>query len=55
MNDLCDILLLAPTAHTPLIQEIHIAAAHLFCRLTDYYLFENVAALSPYLQTETKV
>lgn len=55
MKDLCDILLLAPTAHTPLIQEIHIAAAHLFCRLADYYLFENVAALSPYLQTETKV
>lgn len=53
MNGQGDILLLAPTEHTPLIQEIHIAAAHLFCRLVDYYLFENVAALSPYLQTET--
>ncbi len=45
MEALCDILLPVPHSLTPLIQEIHIAAGHLLCRLVDYYLFENVAAL----------
>ncbi len=49
MNGLCDKLLAVDDTRTPLIQEIHIAAGHLLCGLTDYYLFENVAALAPYL------
>lgn len=49
MTEYCDQLLLAPTKSTPLIQEVHIAAGHLLCRLVDYFLFENVMALKPYL------
>jgi D-sedoheptulose 7-phosphate isomerase len=45
----CDILITVDAASTPLIQEIHIAAGHILCQLTDYYLFENVAELTPYL------
>lgn len=46
MPSLCDITLQVPHTLTPLIQEIHIAAGHMLCRLVDYYLFENTAALS---------
>ncbi|MDR2489547.1 MAG: D-sedoheptulose 7-phosphate isomerase [Desulfovibrio sp.] len=46
----CDLLLTVPETRTPLIQEMHIAAGHLLCGLTDYFLFENVAALAPYLR-----
>ncbi len=49
MAPLCDFLIDIPDKRTPLIQEIHIAVGHLLCQLTDYFLFENVAALSPYL------
>ena len=52
MAPLCHILLETPTRHTPLVQELHIAAGHLFCQLTDYYLFENVTALTPYFQSD---
>jgi D-sedoheptulose 7-phosphate isomerase len=45
----CDLLLTVPDERTPLIQEVHITAGHLLCGLTDYFLFENVAALAPYL------
>lgn len=54
MAPFCDILLAVPSRHTPLIQETHIAAGHLLCQLTDYYLFENVAALTPYLQSDSE-
>jgi D-sedoheptulose 7-phosphate isomerase len=46
---LCDFLINVDSAVTPLIQEIHIAAAHLLCGLTDYYLFENVGLMMPWL------
>ena len=49
MAGLSDFLLAVPSAHTPLIQETHIAAGHVLCQLTDYFLFENVAALAPFL------
>ena len=39
------ILLRVPHAQLPLVQEIHMAAGHLVCRLIDHYLFENPAAL----------
>lgn len=42
-----DILLRVQHARLPLVQEIHMAAGHLVCRLIDYYLFENPAALQP--------
>ena len=50
MAPLCDFLINVPNSHTPLIQEIHIAVGHLLCGLTDSFLFENVAALTPYLE-----
>lgn len=53
MAPLCDILLDVKSEHTPLIQEVHITAGHLYCALIDYYLFENVTALTPYLHTNT--
>lgn len=40
-----DILLRTPPVSLPLVQELHMAAGHLVCRLIDYYLFENPAAL----------
>ncbi|KUG27670.1 phosphoheptose isomerase 1 [hydrocarbon metagenome] len=46
---LSDFALLVPHTTTALIQEIHIAAGHLLCRLVDYYLFEAVMELRPYL------
>ena len=49
MAPLCDMLITVDDARTPLIQEIHITVGHLLCGLTDYYLFENVAELAPYL------
>lgn len=52
MAALCDTCFLVDESRTALIQEIHIALGHLLCSLTDYYLFENVAELAPYLQGE---
>ncbi len=46
MPPLCDILLPVPHSLTPLVQELHIATGHMLCRLVDYFLFENVAALN---------
>lgn len=46
---LSDFALLVPHTTTALIQEIHIAIGHLLCRLVDYYLFEAVMELRPYL------
>lgn len=39
--------LVAPTGRAPFAREILLAASHLYCRLVDYYLFENVAELFP--------
>ncbi|MDL2279882.1 D-sedoheptulose 7-phosphate isomerase [Desulfovibrio sp. OttesenSCG-928-G11] len=50
MASLCDFLINVDSASTPLIQEVHLAVEHLLCGLTDYYLFENVAELAPYLE-----
>lgn len=49
MADMCDVLINAASESTPLIQEMHLACEHIFCALIDYYLFENVAELRPYL------
>ena len=45
MPPLCDHLFNVEHSLTPLIQEVHGALIHLFCRLVDWYLFENAAAL----------
>lgn len=49
MQDKCDFLLRVPARETPLVQEIHIAAGHMICRLVDYYLFDAVQELEPYV------
>lgn len=46
----CDMRIEAPQAEPALVYELHLAAGHMLCRLTDYYLFENAVALTPYLQ-----
>lgn len=45
----CDQALLVPHSVTALIQEVHIAAGHMLCKLVDYYLFEAVTELRPFL------
>jgi D-sedoheptulose 7-phosphate isomerase len=49
MKSLCDILLNVEHNSTPVIQEVHLAVEHLLCRLCDYFLFENVQELLPFL------
>jgi D-sedoheptulose 7-phosphate isomerase len=49
MAVLCDILLNVEHNSTPVIQEVHLAVEHMLCRLCDYFLFENVQELVPFL------
>ena len=44
-----DTALLVPHTAGAYIQEVHIACGHLLCKLVDYYLFEAVSELAPYL------
>jgi D-sedoheptulose 7-phosphate isomerase len=39
MAPLCDVCLFAPSMETPLIQQIHITAAHIICTLVEQSLF----------------
>lgn len=39
MADLCDMLLPAPSTWTPIIQQIHITAAHIYCALIERAMF----------------
>jgi D-sedoheptulose 7-phosphate isomerase len=48
----CHHALIVPDTRTPLVQEIHAAIGHLLCGLIDYYLFEAVAELEPFLGSE---
>jgi D-sedoheptulose 7-phosphate isomerase len=43
MKSCCDICLRAPSDSTPLIQQIHITAAHIICGLVEARLFPRVA------------
>lgn len=43
MAEACDIVLRAPSAWTPLIQQIHITAAHLVCALVEQALCPRAA------------
>jgi D-sedoheptulose 7-phosphate isomerase len=44
MKSCCDICLRAPSDSTPLIQQIHITAAHIICGLVEARLFPRVAS-----------
>ncbi|WP_027721536.1 D-sedoheptulose 7-phosphate isomerase [Maridesulfovibrio zosterae] len=52
MLSICDHVVSVPSKDTPVIQEIHIAAGHLFCELIDHFLFEAVSELEPYLTAD---
>ncbi len=52
MVGFCHHSLIVPDTRTPLIQEIHVTIGHLLCGLVDYYLFEAVAELEPFLGSE---
>lgn len=52
MGHLCDFLIEVPSSHTPLIQEIHLAFEHIFCKLIDNFLFENPGELAEALNTK---
>ncbi|WP_285906297.1 D-sedoheptulose 7-phosphate isomerase [Pseudodesulfovibrio pelocollis] len=52
MTAVSDYLLTVPSGDTAVIQEIHIAAGHMFCHLVDHFLFEAVAELTPFLSRE---
>jgi len=43
MRGLCDLCLSAPTEETPLIQQIHIVAAHAICGVVERAMFANQA------------
>jgi D-sedoheptulose 7-phosphate isomerase len=47
MRALCDICLVAPSDDTPLIQQIHIVAAHAICGLVERALFNSGGAAPP--------
>ncbi|MFW6415187.1 MAG: D-sedoheptulose 7-phosphate isomerase [Thermodesulfobacteriota bacterium] len=49
MLNLCKYVLHVPSDNTALIQEIHIAAGHVVCRLVDHFLFEAVDKLKPHV------
>lgn len=54
MVDMCDYTLHVPNKRTPLVQEAHMAIGHALCRLIDYYLFEAVLELQPYMEPGAK-
>jgi D-sedoheptulose 7-phosphate isomerase len=43
MSGLCDLLLCAPSRWTPVIQQVHITAAHIFCALIERAMFPQMA------------
>ena len=53
MAAVSDFLVTVPSADTPVIQEIHIAAGHMLCHLVDHFLFEAVSELTPFLPQES--
>lgn len=46
LRDRCDLCLCAPSDETPIIQQLHIAAAHIICGLTEERLFPPEGARS---------
>jgi D-sedoheptulose 7-phosphate isomerase len=44
MAGLCDHLLMAPSTWTPVIQQVHITAAHIYCALIERAMFPEAVA-----------
>lgn len=53
MGEFANILIRVPSGHTPHIQEMHLVFEHLYCRLTDYFLFENPAQLAKLMEEQS--
>lgn len=53
MGPLCDIAVRAPSGETPIIQQIHIVAAHIICGEAERILFGSGAAALPEQQVAT--
>ncbi len=47
MHEYCNHLLIVEDGFTPVIQEVHIAAGHVICRLVEHYLFEDPLDSAP--------
>jgi D-sedoheptulose 7-phosphate isomerase len=47
MAGLCDLLLMAPSKWTPVIQQVHITAAYIYCALIERTMFPAEAARLP--------
>jgi D-sedoheptulose 7-phosphate isomerase len=47
MAGLCDLLLMAPSKSTAVIQQVHITAAHIYCALIERAMFPAEAARMP--------
>ena len=45
----CDYHMIVPTKDAALASEIHLSVIHAICKVVDYYLFEAVVELGPYL------
>ena len=43
MGGMCDLMLCAPSKWTPLIQQVHITAAHIYCSLVERAMFPDGA------------
>lgn len=43
MAERCELLFRAPSDHTPIIQQLHITAAHVFCALIERGMFPDLA------------
>jgi D-sedoheptulose 7-phosphate isomerase len=41
---LCDLVLKAPSTWTPIIQQVHITAAHIYCALIERAMFPSASA-----------
>jgi D-sedoheptulose 7-phosphate isomerase len=44
MAALCDLILMAPSKWTPVIQQVHITAAHIYCALVERAMFPKAPA-----------
>lgn len=53
MNGMCDLHLNVQARATAHVQEVHLAIEHLICHLVDYFMFENVQELMPFLNAES--
>lgn len=42
LNDICDLILKAPTDDTPRVQEVHILFGHIICQIIEEEMFPNV-------------